>query len=83
MVITILGFRYGMIIFQTKEGEEKMYKDFKAYKQWCKANGKKPCYMTSLQEYMKTLQKQGFYFILKIWCNQATVHESGSASHQY
>lgn len=34
-----------------------MYKDFEAYKQWCKANGKKPCYMTSLQEYMKTLQK--------------------------
>ena len=27
------------------------------YKEWCKANGKKPCYATSLEEYEKSLQK--------------------------
>lgn len=34
-----------------------MYEDFKAFRKWCKANGKKPCYATSLEEYMKTLKK--------------------------
>ena len=34
-----------------------MFEDFKAYIEWCKKNGKKPGYATSLEEYMKTLKK--------------------------
>lgn len=31
--------------------------EIKKYVEWCKANGKKPCYATSVDEYMKTLNK--------------------------
>lgn len=31
--------------------------EFKAYKEWCRKNGLKPCYATSLKKYMETLRK--------------------------
>jgi len=41
----------------TLERRRAMFEDFKKYLEWCEANGKKPCYSTSLEEYMKALQK--------------------------
>lgn len=33
-----------------------MFEDFKKYREWCKANGLKPCLATSLEKYMKALK---------------------------
>ncbi len=48
--------------------------EFKAYKEWCRKNGLKPCYATSLKKYMETLQKQGFSFYTKIWVYVPCLH---------